>query len=88
VALAWILGNRVDANVEAIELYQDNYYTTDRGRDGIQLGENQFYALGDNSPSSSDGRVWGHVPGNNLLGKALLVFWPGWPWNYQGRFIR
>ncbi|MEC8896595.1 MAG: signal peptidase I [Planctomycetota bacterium] len=84
----WILGNRVDANVEAIELYQDNYYTTDRGRDGIQLGENQFYALGDNSPSSSDGRVWGHVPGNNLLGKALLVFWPAWPWNYQGRFIR
>jgi len=87
----WILGSRVDANVEAIEFYQDNYYTTDHGKHGkagIQLGENQFFALGDNSPSSSDGRVWGHVPGNNLLGKALLVFWPAWPWNYQGRFIR
>ncbi|MFP6739545.1 MAG: S26 family signal peptidase, partial [Planctomycetota bacterium] len=84
----WILGSRVDANVEAIELYQDNYYTTDHGKAGIQLGENEFFALGDNSPSSSDGRVWGHVPGNNLLGKALLVFWPAWPWNYQGRFIR
>jgi len=84
----WILGSRVDANVEAIQLYQDNYYTTDHGKDEIQLGANEFFALGDNSPSSSDGRVWGYVPGNNLLGKALLVFWPGWPWNYQGRFIR
>ena len=84
----WILGSRVDANVEAVELYQDNYYTTDHGKPSIQLGENEFFALGDNSPSSSDGRVWGHVPGNNLLGKALLVFWPAWPWNYQGRFIR
>ncbi len=84
----WILGNRVDANVEAIELYQDNYYTTDHGKDEIQLGANEFFALGDNSPSSSDGRVWGYVPGNNLLGKALLVFWPLTPWNYQGRFIR
>lgn len=87
----WLLGYRVDANVGAIELYQDNYYTSDYGTayaHGIQLGQNEFFALGDNSPSSSDGRVWGYIPGNNMLGKALLVFWPAWPWNFQGRFIR
>lgn len=85
-----LLGSRVDANVEAIELYQDNYYTNEGSAHShsIQLEEGRFFALGDNSPSSSDGRVWGSVPENNMLGKALLVFWPGLPGNFQLRFIR
>jgi len=85
-----LLGSRVDANVEAIELHQDNYYTNDGAghSHSIQLEEDRFFALGDNSPSSSDGRVWGSVPADNMLGKALLVFWPGLPGNFQLRFIR
>ena len=85
-----LLGSRVDANVEAIELHQDNYYTNDGAghAHSIQLEQDRFFALGDNSPSSSDGRVWGSVPANNMLGKALLVFWPGLPGNFQLRFIR
>ncbi len=85
-----LLGSRVDANVEAIELHQDNYYTNDGAghSHSIQLEKDRFFALGDNSPSSSDGRVWGSVPANNMLGKALLVFWPGLPGNFQLRFIR
>ena len=85
-----LLGSRVDANVEAIELHQDNYYTNDGAgySHSIQLEQDRFFALGDNSPSSSDGRVWGSVPANNMLGKALLVFWPGLPGNFQLRFIR
>lgn len=31
---------------------------------------------GDNSASSSDGRYWGHVPENQLRGKAVLRYWP------------
>ena len=32
--------------------------------------------MGDNSPSSSDSRVWGCVPRARLMGRAWLVAWP------------
>ena len=35
-----------------------------------------YLCLGDNSPQSSDGRLWGLVPERLLLGKALDVYYP------------
>ncbi len=35
-----------------------------------------YLCLGDNSPGSSDGRVWGLVPDRLLLGRAVVVYWP------------
>jgi signal peptidase I len=35
-----------------------------------------FLCLGDNSPESSDGRIWGLVPERLLLGRAMLVYYP------------
>ena len=57
-------------------------------REAIVLGEGEYFALGDNSPSSSDGRDWGAVPGQNLLGKAFMVFWPALPWRWEVKLIR
>ncbi|MDD2752935.1 MAG: S26 family signal peptidase, partial [Candidatus Omnitrophica bacterium] len=31
---------------------------------------------GDNSASSEDSRYWGFVPRKNILGKAILIYWP------------
>ncbi len=44
----------------------------------FQLGEKQYFPMGDNSAQSSDARVWAtpYVDEQFLLGKALLVFWP------------
>lgn len=42
----------------------------------IVVPENQFFVLGDNSASSQDSRYWGFVPHKNILGKALLIYWP------------
>jgi len=35
-----------------------------------------YFALGDNSYNSADGRYWGIVPEQNLMGDGLFVYWP------------
>jgi len=35
-----------------------------------------IFALGDNRNDSADSHVWGFVPTENLIGKALVVYWP------------
>ena len=90
-----IVGAGVQAEFRAIELYRDIYYVGSRDNvlpgsvwSSLKLGDDEFLAMGDNSPSSSDGRYWGAVPRKNLMGKGLLVFWPAWPLNFQCKFIR
>jgi signal peptidase I len=40
--------------------------------------EDSIFVLGDNRNQSSDSHVWGFVPINDVVGKALFVYWP---WN-------
>ena len=40
------------------------------------IPEGYGYALGDNSPSSSDSRIWGYVPQESMLGRALFIYYP------------
>ncbi len=42
----------------------------------IQVPENHYFVLGDNSASSQDSRYWGFVPAGNLLGKAMVIYFP------------
>jgi signal peptidase I len=47
------------------------------------LGPDQYLALGDNTHNSLDGRYWGTVPAENLVGPAMVVYWPfsrRWGW--------
>jgi signal peptidase I len=80
-----------------LKLYRDLYYTQVAGGQGtgtlenpVQLKQDEFFALGDNSRKSLDGRMWsqtyeplgdlelspGIVPRRYLLGKAFFVYWP------------
>jgi signal peptidase I len=36
----------------------------------------QLFVLGDNRNQSSDSHSWGFVPLGNLVGRALVVYWP------------
>ena len=44
--------------------------------DRIDLNAGQYFALGDNTGNSRDGRYWGAVPQPNLVGPAVAVYWP------------
>lgn len=74
-------GGHVNATFENIKIFHDIYYTnlstgtwgTDKP---IQLGEKDYFMLGDNSRNSNDSRVWKFVPEKNIVGKAFFVFWP------------
>jgi signal peptidase I len=47
-----------------------------REQEKIVVPEDCLFVLGDNSASSQDSRYWGFLPKKNLLGEALLIWWP------------
>jgi signal peptidase I len=42
--------------------------------------EGYLFVLGDNRNSSSDSHSWSFLPGENVLGKAVLIYWPFSDW--------
>ena len=42
----------------------------------LKVPKDKFFALGDNTSNSLDGRNWGFIPRKNIIGRGLNVFWP------------
>src|ERR1044071_6986047 len=38
--------------------------------------DGRYFVLGDHRNQSSDSRMWGYVPRENIYGKAVFVYWP------------
>ena len=50
------------------------------GPSEVTMGDDEYFACGDNFANSLDSRYWGPVPGSKLRGTGSFVFWPfnGW----------
>lgn len=76
----------IECEIQELKLYRDVYYTTkgDDPKRVYQLGADEFFVLGDNSPVSLDSRVWTNpaVKRSALIGKPFVVHLP----SRQGEF--
>jgi len=49
-----------------------------------RVPQNSLFVLGDNRNHSSDSQEWEYVPMQNVVGKALVVYWPPSAWGLIG----
>lgn len=79
----------LSVRVDSLKLFRDIHYLCKPHEAGFrpyQLGEDEFFALGDNSPISEDSRVWlsqptpGKLTQEHFIGKPFLVHLPSKSW--------
>jgi signal peptidase I len=58
-------------------LLVEPYTASKPAYDGLwQVPDDSVFVLGDNRNQSSDSHSWGFVPLTDVVGKALIVYWP------------
>jgi signal peptidase I len=46
-----------------------------------RVADDHLFVLGDNRNNSNDSKDWGLLPMENVVGKAILIYWPPPMWN-------
>jgi signal peptidase I len=60
------------------EPYETQRYTRSAGT--VALGDDVLFMLGDNRGNSRDSRTWGPLPIEEVVGKAVVSYWPPENW--------
>lgn len=58
-----------------VEIRGDKIFIDGRLTDSYTVERDYFFMLGDNRDNSLDSRFWGFVPSDNIIGKAMFVYW-------------
>ena len=69
--MVWINGSRIDESYIADPPDYSGEWTVPAG---------DLFVLGDNRNNSADSHAWGFLPKGNVLGKALVIYWPLTDW--------
>ena len=71
-----------EKEAKRIDSYPGYSDATTYGWDYLRRGQvmtvpkNKFFAMGDNSANSLDGRYWGFVPAKDVVGRPLFIYYP------------
>jgi len=57
-------------------LYEPYIAESPRYSGSWDVPPNEYFVLGDNRNNSSDSHMWGFVPHDDIVGRALLIYWP------------
>lgn len=52
----------------------------------IVVPSDNVLVLGDNRNHSLDGHIWGFLPKENVIGRAVFIYWPPWRVGNSGMF--
>ena len=55
------------------------HHSTD-SMEALTVPEDYYWVMGDNRTASTDSRVWGPIPEENILGSAWVSYWPITKW--------
>ncbi|MGW8142989.1 MAG: signal peptidase I [Anaerolineales bacterium] len=74
-----------EVQINGVRIAEPYLHSSTRQGGEWTVPPDSLFVMGDNRNNSSDSRSWGFVPMENVIGKALVVYWPPNKWELLDR---